>query len=326
MKKTDTVIMLLCLILVTSNACTGASTVNRLSWKKIGEGEGFNFDLKGEWKGGPLSDFVYVGHEPRLIVITDEVAVPSLQGRMLPAHLKRVAGTNFSSYWVAVVYQGKNNRPYKPIQIDGVRLEDKVVIIDAQFQEPDRSQWVAWPLNSPYYVLKITKPAGIKEDEIAFVLHAGDQVIPQMCAIQGESLAWEGVITDPDTDSRYQQSSPKLTFIANQDGLSAVQDELPPIHLKLISAVDLSAYFLIVAYQGEKSTTGYSIEVIDIRRQDDTILVCAQFHEPCCGGGGAMTSPYYVAQVEKSDALKGEFTFVLMNNTEEAARQTATVQ
>lgn len=71
--------------------------------------------------------------------------------------------------------------------------------------------------------------------------------------------------------------------------------------------------------------TGYSIEIIDIKRQDDTILVCAQFHEPCCGGGGAMTSPYYVARVKKSNALKGEFTFVLMNNTEEAARQIETV-
>lgn len=92
----------------------------------------------------------------------------------------------------------------------------------------------------------------------------------------------------------------------------------------MVANVDLSAYLILIVYQGEKDTTGYSVEVTDIERNKDAVLVYANFHEPAPGEvkGETVTSPYCVLKLKKTEDLKGSLTFVLIANGEEVTRQT----
>jgi len=91
--------------------------------------------------------------------------------------------------------------------------------------------------------------------------------------------------------------------------------------------VDLSNYFIVVIYQGDKPSTGYSVEVNDVKREGTAIIVDAVFHEPAPdeAKGAAMTSPYYVLKVRKTEGLEGPFTFVLIVNGQEIVRQMHTI-
>jgi len=263
----------------------------------------------------------YAGHKPRLIVITTPDAVSTLEGKVSSAHLDRIADTDFSSWWVAVVYQGKRMMTdYDPIVVSDVRREGNVVVIYAQFQKSIGS------LNtSPYYILRIEKPAGMDEEELTLALHAEGQVVPQICAVQGEHISWEKMAFDRGGDRRwsYEGLSPHLAIIPEQDAISFVQHQLPPQHLELVSRVDFSTHFVAIIYQGEKLSTGYAVEVVDVKRQDDTIFVCSQLHDPHPGEvrGALVTSPYYVMEVESPEDLRDNFSFVLLDNGKEVARQ-----
>lgn len=186
------------------------------NWQKIADGELANKEDIDETPLRP-GDTVYLGHDPRLIVIGDAVEVPSLRDRVLPSHLERIAEVDFSAYFVAVIHQGLRNRPYHPIEVNAVEFEDNVFTIHAKLYEPDRSTYKPFPTNSPYYVLKIEKPAGVREEDISFVLEANGERMPQMCAIEGESVSWKPMVNDPDSGlfGQYDEEEPRLTIIAD---------------------------------------------------------------------------------------------------------------
>lgn len=87
---------------------------------------------------------------------------------------------------------------------------------------------------------------------------------------------------------------------------------------------DLSAYLVVVIYQGWKGSTGYSVEVADIQRKNNTITVYARFREPAPREitNPLVTSPYYILKIKKTSGLKGDFIFVLVANGKEIIRQT----
>jgi len=143
---------------------------------------------------------------------------------------------------------------------------------------------------------------------------------------QESLLVWDQIADDWGAPSnyRYRGKEPRLVVITDQASVSSLQGQLWPDHLEMVANVDFSTYFVLIVYQGEKYTTGYSVEVTDIKRNRDTVLVYASFHRPSPGEvkGEIMTSPYCILKVKKTEELKGSFTFVLIANGEEVARQT----
>jgi hypothetical protein len=323
--KTRTVLLLIVLLAgLVLNSCTAEEG---LKWEKIAEGDGYN--KEGEWTHGPLSDFVYVGREPRLIVITDEIAVSTLQGRVLPSHLKRIARTNLSANWVVVIYQGFKCRPGYSIQVSAVELEADTVTVRAQFLKPtDPEDCYGLPDTSPYYVMRIRKPDGLDSRDVSFILDADGQSLSEICALPGEYVPWSPLVNDPEAEGQYEGRSPRLAIVSGQDDLSSVESDLLSRHREQLSEVNYSKRFAVIVYQGQKSTTGYLVEVIGVVRHQDSIYICAQFHEPHLGQpvGGMVTSPYYILQVEKTEDLQGQFTFVLTDDQQELLRQTAIIR
>jgi hypothetical protein len=96
-----------------------------------------------------------------------------------------------------------------------------------------------------------------------------------------------------------------------------------PDHMKPVSSIDSSTGFAVVVFHGERMTTGYSVEVLDIRQDGNMIAVYAEFLMPAPGEivGEAVTSPYYVLRITKTAQLEGNFTFVLIADGEEVSRQ-----
>ena len=146
---------------------------------------------------------------------------------------------------------------------------------------------------------------------------------------QESLLVWDQIADDWGAPSnyRYRGKEPRLVAVTDQASVSSLQGQLRPDHLEMVAKVDFSAYFVLVVYQGEKYTTGYSVKVTDIKRDMDTVLVYASFQRPSPGEvkGEIMTSPYCIVKVKKTEEFKGSFTFVLVANGEEVARQTYVV-
>jgi len=301
-----------------------------LTWEKIADGSGAGEEF-----------LTYAGHVPRLIVITEPDAVSTLHGKVSSTHLTQIAETDFSSHFVAVIHRGTETliewpqgietmREYQPIEVESVRLNENIITVYAKLhRQVFDERYVFNPAISPYYVLRIGRPAGMKEKEVDFVLNADGQTIPQMCAMKGERLRWEKMVLDSGVDQTwaYKERSPQLVIIAEQEAISSVQSQLPPQHLALVANVDYSTHFVAIVYRGKGGITNRVVEMIDVKQRDGTIVICAQLHEPHPRQPVAamVGSPYYIMKVEKSEGFKGEFTFVLMDNGEEVVRQTKVI-
>lgn len=142
---------------------------------------------------------------------------------------------------------------------------------------------------------------------------------------QVDHLVWEKLADDwgAPMEYSYKGSVPQLWIVTAPDIDSLLQDQLDPSYLELIRQTDFSVSFIAVIYQGQKGSTGYLIEVTDVQQKDNTITIYAQFHEPAPDSltNPLITSPYYILKVEKTESIKGEFTFVLVADGVEVARQ-----
>lgn len=149
----------------------------------------------------------------------------------------------------------------------------------------------------------------------------------------GASLLWEKLAEEDGAagEYRYEDTTPRLVLISSEALSSTLQNQLRPAYLDLITQTDFSAYFVAVIYQGRKATTKYSVEVLDVRQVDRIITIYALFHEPRQAEPGEIvsvnplvTSPYCMVKIQKPEPTRGDFTFVLIANGQEVARQIQT--
>jgi hypothetical protein len=321
-KRRATTLLLLYLVCAALTACRGALTTERLRWRTIGEGRGVNKETQRPTK----SDLVYLGREPRLLIVDHPLAVPSLKLRVHPRDLERVAETNLDRFWVAAIYQGRQgdtNYLYS-IQVRRVQRQENTVYIHTDLQERyvgasnvTGANWTP----SPYLVLRIRKPAGMT-DEPSFVLNTDTQIVPQLCAISGEYVPWDPIASESDAYSPHAGPSPSLAIVQTPD--EAPPDQ-PPSYYSPATGISLRTHFGVVAYQGEQPTTEHGIDVISVKRQDETVLVCAQFISPRKGPPDVVY-PYYLFQVERTSELKGRRTFLLLDDGVEVAGEVAVIR
>jgi hypothetical protein len=87
-----------------------------------------------------------------------------------------------------------------------------------------------------------------------------------------------------------------------------------PTTLEHLHALDLDAHFVLVVFQGWKSTIGYGVRVDRITRRGDTVTVYARFREPKPDEekGAMVTSPYHLIQIQKVGTWSRDITFNLV--------------
>jgi len=113
--------------------------------------------------------------------------------------------------------------------------------------------------------------------------------------------------------SPYRQEEPSFAVTANAEELAYYKEMLAPADLQGVFKIDLTRYFVIVAFQGGKATGGYRIEIKSIVQSGDRIVVTTYIKEPQPGEtvdlGGS--SPLHVVKVAKPNMpRRGSLTFV----------------
>jgi hypothetical protein len=148
----------------------------------------------------------------------------------------------------------------------------------------------------------------------------------------GAPLVWEKLVDYPTgkSDASYDDRA-RITIISTPEEAQLLANQVYPEVVAQVQTIDFSSFFVTADFQGWKGSTGYSIEVTDLRQLGNVITVYALFHEPQPGPDGIVftnpleTSPYYILKVKKAEEMTGEFTFVLVANGQEVTRQIQTI-
>ena len=144
---------------------------------------------------------------------------------------------------------------------------------------------------------------------------------------------WEKLVAYPTgkSDASYDDRA-RITIISTPEEAQLLANQVYPEVITQVQTIDFSSFFVAAVFQGWKGSTGYSIEVTDLRQLGNTITVYALFHTPQPSGPDGIvftnpleTSPYYILKVKKAEEITGDFTFVLMANGQEVARQIQTI-
>ena len=129
----------------------------------------------------------------------------------------------------------------------------------------------------------------------------------------GESLVWDEVASTESGWAAFEsQDTPRLAVITTAEETGAIQASIMPSHIKQIMTTDFSAYTVVIVFQGRKPSTGYSVQIDEVRRDGTQIAVYAKFNNPPKGTplGQIFTSPYCILRIEKQPNDAGNYVLV----------------
>ncbi len=123
-----------------------------------------------------------------------------------------------------------------------------------------------------------------------------------------EQKEWAG------TDKPYESREPTLIIVSRLEEVDNLNGLISDEAMIKLQALDYDEYFALVAFQGWKPSTGYSIQVNRISRLGNTVNIYTQLHEPTPDEAKAdeVTSPYHLVQVQKSGSWGQVITFNLI--------------
>jgi hypothetical protein len=105
----------------------------------------------------------------------------------------------------------------------------------------------------------------------------------------------------------------RLVLVTNQAELERLKNHISTKAMGHLSELGYEEYFVIAVFRGGKPTPGYDVEIERIVKQDDKIVVYAQFWEPnpLYGFSERVTAPYHLVKVRKPVGLVNEFELLL---------------
>jgi len=143
-------------------------------------------------------------------------------------------------------------------------------------------------------------------------------LVPSACKPQETSLPFETVERREwvSTGQVYKAREPGVIVIARPEDVASLNDWVTEDAKAQLQALDYTAYFALVVFQGWKGTDGYSIQIERItRREDDVaILVLLQEPRPDERKNDIVTSPYHLVQVQKVGAWDRDITFTVVED------------
>jgi protease stability complex PrcB-like protein len=123
-----------------------------------------------------------------------------------------------------------------------------------------------------------------------------------------EQKEWAG------TGQAYEALEPGLMVFTLTEQLDSLTPWITENAKAKLLAVDYDKYFILVVFQGKKSTTGYGVDINRIARLENAVNVYAQFQvpKPDEAKADAITSPYQLVQVQKVGTWGQEVRFNLI--------------
>jgi hypothetical protein len=119
----------------------------------------------------------------------------------------------------------------------------------------------------------------------------------------------------PGTIHPYDRRDPGITIISSLNEIESIVDLVSETTYIELNKLNFEKNFVIIIFQGEKISSGYSVKITQVTRLDTIINVYALFIEPKPNEpkNDEMTSPYQVIQVmKKSENWGQEFIFNLI--------------
>ncbi len=122
-----------------------------------------------------------------------------------------------------------------------------------------------------------------------------------------EQKEWAG------TDHAYEAREPGVMVVAQPEEITALNKWITEDAEAQLQKIDYKVYFVLVVFQGRKPTTGYSIQVDQLTRLEDTVNIKARFSEPKPNEEKSpeVTSPYHLVRVQKVGTWGRNITFNL---------------
>lgn len=95
--------------------------------------------------------------------------------------------------------------------------------------------------------------------------------------------------------------NPHLVLLTSLEQIGDIANWLPVEALADLQQVDFEQYAVVVLFRGRQGSTNYQTVIERITRQDNNLLVSAQFWypNPMYESGAAETSPYHLVKVDK---------------------------
>jgi len=125
------------------------------------------------------------------------------------------------------------------------------------------------------------------------------------------------------TGQGYGREEPNLLVIAGPDEVEkpGLGVQFPLEIVDQLRQLDYDRYFAILVLHGHVGSTGVSVIVEQITRQDKEVVVQAKFVRPAPGTRTmpAFTSPYHLVAVSKQGKWGQQIRFVLVTDSEEVA-------
>lgn len=124
-----------------------------------------------------------------------------------------------------------------------------------------------------------------------------------------EQTDWSGTIHP------YDSKDPGFTIISSLDEIECIKELVSESTYIKLNKLNFEENFIIIVFQGEKISSGYSVNITQVIRSDTIINVYALFIEPKPNDAknDEITSPYQVIKVMKESENWGdEFIFNLV--------------
>lgn len=271
----------------------------------------------------------YAGQDVRLEVISTLAEAGRLGGWVGRDDTARLAAVDYSSYFVLAVFQGEEPSSGYGIEIREVRRQGDSVALAIQLQTPAPDVIVNAIMTSPYHLVQVEKSGNWGKDVTFNVLQDGENIlsishfIPSVATPappSGQELLFETIAQSysPGTGEPYAGTSIHLEVISTLAEAASLGGWIDPDASNRLAAVDYSHSFVLALFQGNKPTDGYSIEIIRIQRQGDSIALTIRLQTPLPGSSAndVITSPYHLVRVEKSGQWGKDIPFNVLQDGE----------
>lgn len=272
-----------------------------------------------------MSEYWQLWQTPGLILINTVQDIPLLDSVTRRSEIDPMS-IDYNKYFIAVLFQGLQGSTGYEISLQQAKKEDSRLLLQAHAREPFVGETVGLGSTSPYHIAKIERGGNEWSNEIDVALSFnGTQVLTQTHYIPSNSQI---VTLDKNSDYLgWDSLKPHLEILTNEFDVIAIDGLVTPESLAAVRKVDFNEHYVAAIFQGQKPSTSYDIELQQVRRQSDQLVLDSVVTEPTDDEDmrQEVTSPYQLVQIERFYENGREIDFTLSVNGQSILTQTRTI-
>ena len=116
-------------------------------------------------------------------------------------------------------------------------------------------------------------------------------------------------------DAHAMREGSQLLLLTSSEQLAGIQEQVNPQTLADVQQVDFQQYAVIALFRGTKPSTNYQTVIERIAKEDDRMIIYAQFWEPnpAWESATAETRPYHIVKIGRRQVPVSSVELVLQS-------------